>query len=244
MHAGWVVLRTRARCELLAAQAVRAKGVESFVPMLRASQRAARPRPLFPGYLFARIQAPAEQLPRVRSASGVAYVLPRAAPPAVLPDGLVEAGRIRAGKPVDDAGGSSLKPGDRVTVVSGPFRWVDALFERRLNGRGRVRVLLNLVHGSAALEVEADAIRPLKMPAAPELLRATPGASRSAAGIDGCRPGDDRRARTQSSVGHQEARFADRESELLVAGLVGAHSNIQRGRFRGRDRDRTEDAPA
>jgi transcription antitermination factor NusG len=131
--------------------------------------------------MFARIQVPAEELPRVRSATGVAYVLPRAAQPAVLPDGLVEAVRLRASKPVDDAPASGLKRGDRVTVVSGPFRWVEALFDRHLSGRGRIRVLLDMVHGSAALEVEADAIRPLKLPGARALLRTPRPAERQAA---------------------------------------------------------------
>jgi transcription antitermination factor NusG len=111
----------------------------------------------------------------------VAYVLPRAAQPAVLPDGLVDAVRLRASQPVDDARISRLKRGDRVTVVSGPFRWVEALFDRRLSGRGRIRVLLDLVHGSAALEVEADAIRPLNLPAAPAPLRPARTAEHEAA---------------------------------------------------------------
>ena len=178
MHTGWVVLRTRVRCELLAAQAVRAKGVESFVPMLTSSAGVARP--MFPGYMFARIQAAAEELPRVRSATGVAYVLPPAAQPAVVPEGLVEAVRLRASKPIDDAA-LSLKRGDRVTVVSGPFRWVEALFDRRLSGRGRIRVLLDMVHGSAALEVEAEAVRPLKLTDARALLRTPLPAGRQAA---------------------------------------------------------------
>jgi transcription antitermination factor NusG len=116
---------------------------------------------MFPGYLFARIVAPAEELPRVRSAPGVSYVLPRAAPPAMLSDAVVEALRARANQINDPCAEASFKPGDRVRVISGPFRWVEALFERRLSARGRIRLLLELVHGSARVDVEAAAIRPL-----------------------------------------------------------------------------------
>ena len=175
MHAGWVVLRTRPRSELFAAQAVAAKGVESFVPMLTGPGPAARPKPLFPGYVFARVEALAVELPRIRSAPGVAYVLPRAAPPAVLPDGLVEALRARACLTAPHRPELNLKRGDPVTVVSGPFRWAEALFDRRLNDRGRVRILLNLVNGSAALDVDSDAVRPVRQPShASHHLRATP----------------------------------------------------------------------
>ena len=162
MRGGWMVLRTRPRAELFAAQTLSAKGVESFVPMWPAPGATGRSKPLFPGYLFARLQVPAEELPRVRSAPGVSYVLPRAAPPAVLPDALVEAVRDRASKPTDHATELGLEQGDPVVVVSGPFRWVEAVFDRRMNSRGRIRLLLDLVHGSATLDVQASAVRRLR----------------------------------------------------------------------------------
>ncbi len=40
----------------------------------------------------------------------------------------------------------------RVTVLAGPFRWIDALLDRRVKA-GRVRILFELVHCSAALEI-------------------------------------------------------------------------------------------
>lgn len=173
LQGGWVVLRTRPRSELFAAQAVAAKGVESFVPMLPGSGGTGRSgsKPLFPGYLFARVQSPAEELPRVRCAPGVAYVLPRNAPPAFLADGLVEAVRSRATAMAQHRAELNLQRGDPVTIVSGPFRWIEALFDRRLNDRGRVRILLNLVHGSATVDVSADSVRPLRLPTPAHRLR-------------------------------------------------------------------------
>jgi transcriptional antiterminator RfaH len=175
LQGGWVVLRTRPRSELFAAQAVAAKGVESFVPMLPSSGGGARSgsKPLFPGYVFARVQSPAEELPRVRCAPGVAYVLPRNAPAAFLADGLVEAVRARATATAQHRAELNLKRGDPVTIVSGPFRWIEALFDRRLNDRGRVRILLNLVHGSATVDVSADSVRPLRLPTPAHRLRVT-----------------------------------------------------------------------
>jgi transcriptional antiterminator RfaH len=175
LQGGWVVLRTRPRSELFAAQAVAAKGVESFVPMLPGSGGAARSgaKPLFPGYVFARVQSPAEELPRVRCAPGVAYVLPRNAPPAFLADGLVDAVRARATATAQHRAELNLKRGDPVTIISGPFRWIEALFDRSLNERGRVRILLNLVHGSATVDVSAESVRPLRLPAPAHRLRVT-----------------------------------------------------------------------
>ena len=177
MLGSWLVLRTRPRSELLAAQAVGARGVESFVPMLTSPRPDARPKPLFPGYLFARLSQAAEELPRVRSAPGVSYVLPRNAPPAVLSDDLIEALRERSSRPAGEVSHLGLEPGDPVVVVSGPFRWVEALFDRRLNSRGRIRILLDLVHGSATLDLEASAVR--RLSGAVEPSRPRPAASPS-----------------------------------------------------------------
>jgi transcription antitermination factor NusG len=175
LQGGWVVLRTRPRSEVFAAQAVAARGVETYVPMLAASGPTGRSgsKPLFPGYAFARLESPAEELPRVRCAPGVAYVLPRNAPPAFLADDLVEAVRARAAATAEQGRELSLERGDPVTIVSGPFRWIEALFDRRLNDRGRVRILLNLVHGSASIDVSADSVRPLRLPTPAHRLRVT-----------------------------------------------------------------------
>jgi hypothetical protein len=56
--------------------------------------------------------------------------------------------------------GWSLEQEEPVTVVSGPFRWFEALFDRRTNAHGRVRILLALLHGTIALELDINAIRP------------------------------------------------------------------------------------
>ena len=37
-----------------------------------------------------------------------------------------------------------LLHGDRVQLISGPFRWMEAVFDRRLSAAGRVRILLEL----------------------------------------------------------------------------------------------------
>jgi transcription antitermination factor NusG len=111
---------------------------------------------MFPGYVLARVDGHVDDVLRARSAPGIAYALPRDASPTLLPDGFVEALRARASNAAE-----SLSPGrgDRVTIVAGPFRWVDALFDRRLNAAGRVRVLLQVVHGSMAVDIDEAQLR-------------------------------------------------------------------------------------
>jgi len=157
---GWVVLKTQPRRELLAAEAVRSRGAESFVLYMPCRPGNQRPALLFPGYVFARVTA-FDDLLRIRSAPGVAYVLPAAAPPALLPNAVVELLRARG---LDPLAAPQLHHGDRVVIESGPFRWVEAVFDRRLNAAGRVRVLLTLVHRTVRLEVEDALLKRVRVP--------------------------------------------------------------------------------
>jgi transcriptional antiterminator RfaH len=144
----WIVLRTQARQEALATQSVAARGLESYFPLLKYGRSV---EPLFPGYLFAQITPGTNDLQRIRSAPGIAYVLPKDAPPALLPNTLIGALRARA---------ASRPPGhqrgDRVTIRRGPFRWLDAVFDRRLNANGRVRVLLRFVNRPVLVDLQTE----------------------------------------------------------------------------------------
>ncbi|MBV9169877.1 MAG: hypothetical protein JOZ81_07315 [Chloroflexi bacterium] len=146
------MLRSQPRREPLAAEAVNARGVETYIPKLPEDQRTRPTGPLFPGYLFAHVEPESDDLLRIRSAPGVAYVLPRAGAPTLLPETLVSAIRAREHELASD----QYVPthGDRVKLRAGPFRLIEAVFDRRLNASGRVRILLELVHGSVAVQTQ------------------------------------------------------------------------------------------
>jgi transcription antitermination factor NusG len=151
----WAVLRTQPRREALAARAVKAKGIDIYLPQLPRGQRSRTDRPLFPGYLFAHVGINSDDVLRIRSVPGVAYVLPRLSTPVLLSDGLIEAIQaheraLRANRPTH-----SFRYGDHVRVRSGPFKWVEGLFDRRLTAAGRVRILLEMTHGTFTLQIGA-----------------------------------------------------------------------------------------
>lgn len=155
MERCWAVLRSQPRREPLAAEAVNARGVETYVPRLPDRGRTRSAAPLFPGYLFAHVAPESDDLLRIRSAPGVSYVLPRAAAPTFLSETLIDAIREREATFSRAAPGEDLHHGDRVKMRSGPFRLIEAIFDRKLSASGRVRILLNLVHGSVAVQTEA-----------------------------------------------------------------------------------------
>jgi DNA-binding response OmpR family regulator/transcription antitermination factor NusG len=152
----WVVLKTQPWHESQAARAIAARGVEPYMPLVHAEPCGGPATPLFPGYLFARVNAAGDDLLRVRSAAGIAYVLPPGGPPVWVRDEVVEAIRARA-----SSRDVPLRKGDRVTILRGPFRDIEALFDRWLDPAGRVRLLLELVERSAVLDIDHFNVRRL-----------------------------------------------------------------------------------
>jgi DNA-binding response OmpR family regulator/transcription antitermination factor NusG len=150
----WVVLKTRPWRERQAEQAIAAGGIETYVPLLSADEHDGAAMPLFPGYLLARVDLSVGDLLRIRSAAGVAYILPHGGPPLALPDDLIEAIRTRV-----STSERGLRQGDRVKIMRGPFQWLEAVFDRRSNPAGRVRILLEFVQRTVAIDMDERDLR-------------------------------------------------------------------------------------
>jgi transcription antitermination factor NusG len=86
-------------------------------------------------------------------------VLPRALVPALIPTDVIDAIRRRLGDPTHTVVHDHFKPGERVTIVDGPFQWVEAVVDGHLSAAGRVRVLLDFVHRLVPAIVDKRAIR-------------------------------------------------------------------------------------
>jgi transcription antitermination factor NusG len=152
-HGAWVVLRTHPRREVSAANAIAARGVETFVPLLPPDASSGRRLPLFPGYLFARPEPGTDDLLRIRSLPGIAYVLPRGGLAALLPGTVISLLQGRLDEPR-----GKLAPGDRVVILAEPFRSLEAIFDHRLSSDGRVQVLIELVHRVVRLNLDERAL--------------------------------------------------------------------------------------
>ena len=158
----WAVLRAQAHREAFVAQAVSSRGVECYIPVRPTTRKCATSTILFPGYVFAQVIPSSDDLLRIRSAPGVAYVLPRAGTPTLLPDPLIGAIRAKEQELRSRANSHEFCNGEHVRVVTGPFRWVEGIFDRKLSASGRVRILLGLTSGGVAVQIPASALEPLR----------------------------------------------------------------------------------
>jgi len=144
----WYVAKTKRRRESHAAAALERRHVEVYLPLLRKTNPRAGQRSwevLFPNYLFANLTIPSQEWLAARSAPDVDYFLGYQGHPAVLPDDFVPALRARLERTNQDGGMVRLQPGARVRITEGPFRYLQAIFERQLSPRGRAEVLVQVL---------------------------------------------------------------------------------------------------
>jgi transcriptional antiterminator RfaH len=158
----WFVAQTLHHREKLAALHLSAQGFRNFLPRFRKTVRHARQlreviAPIFPGYIFLIIDTDRDRWRSINGTFGVARLVSAHGRPIPLPSGIVEA-MIAA---MDQSGivrlGGQLTPGQAVRVVAGPFAGGLGVLER-LDGKGRVRVLLQIMGGEAPFVMDRGAL--------------------------------------------------------------------------------------
>ncbi len=160
----WYALNTKPHCELLVCTGLAQRGIESYLPALKAG-RVGRETPFFPCYLF--VHADLKQLGRsaLQYLPGVRRLVAYDDAPVPVADALIEHIRIKLAElehEVKDGRGQVLRHGDRVRITSGPLAGVDAVFDCSLSSHDRVRLLVDFIRRGASVEIDRGYIEKLK----------------------------------------------------------------------------------
>jgi transcription antitermination factor NusG len=158
----WYVARTKPTKEQEAAAALRQRGVEVYLPILRKSKPRPGRRdwePFFPCYLFASLEVPSDTWLAARCAPYVAYFLGHQGQPTALPEGLMPALTARVELANGHGGLPGFKRGERVIITHGPFRSLDAIFDRSLSADGRSRVLVQTLHRLVPVQLREEHLK-------------------------------------------------------------------------------------
>ncbi len=161
MSANWYVLRSKPCKEEIVWQQAESRGFETFYPRLHVTPknpRARKVKPYFPGYMF--LKANLEVMGR-----SVFQYMPYTyglvcfgGEPASVPEVLIHKLRRKLSE-VEAKGGQTLyelERGDRVWIHDGPFEGYKAIFDARISGFDRVRVLLEMLSDRfVPLEIDA-----------------------------------------------------------------------------------------
>jgi transcription antitermination factor NusG len=167
MTENWYALHSQSRKEDLLWHQLEIHGIETFYPRIRVrpvNPRARKVKPYFPGYLFIHADLTVSGLSVFQwmpYATGVVIV---GGEPAIVPDNLIYAIRFRINE-IAEAGGElfdGLKSGDTVHISDGPFSGYEGIFDTRLPGSERVRVLLKMLN-QRILPIELNASQIQKM---------------------------------------------------------------------------------
>lgn len=150
MAVSWYVLRSKPNKEEFLAGQLSAYGIKVYYPRVRVktvNPRARKVKPYFPSYLFVHVDLETVSTSTLQWMPGAVNLVTFDGEPASVPDSLISA----IERQVDQINASQdqlvkgLKPGDPVVIHGGPFAGYEAIFDGRIAGRERVRVLLTFL---------------------------------------------------------------------------------------------------
>lgn len=166
-NAKWYVIRAKPHRERVVHAQLSRQGMEVFFPSVKVNPvnpRAARERAYFPGYLFVHLDLEAVGANTLRWLPAAVGLLEFGGEPAIVPPALITQLKSRIAS-IQAAGGlvlADLVHGDVVKITSGPFTGYEAIFDLRLKGSDRVRVLLELLRRQVSVEIDAGSLRKLR----------------------------------------------------------------------------------
>jgi transcriptional antiterminator RfaH len=154
----WFCLKTQPKREHLGATALRRQfGVECFSPRLRFRKMTQRGpvwfvEAMFPGYLFAKFVY-STQHRAVESSHGIRGIVHFGDRLATLPENIVAALQSRVGEEEIVTLDCSLKVGQSVEIIEGPFQGLEVVVTHLLSAKNRIRVLFEFLGRSMQMEI-------------------------------------------------------------------------------------------
>jgi transcriptional antiterminator RfaH len=167
MSLHWYALRSKPRKEEAAWRQALSMGFEVYFPRLRVHPVNPRSRKLqayFPGYLFVNVDIEQVGISVFQWMPQTLGLVSFGGEPSIVPESLIVTIDQRVDQ-INAAGGEvfeGLKPGDVVWIRDGPFQGFEAIFDARLPGSERVRVLLEFLGNRRQVAVELDAAQILR----------------------------------------------------------------------------------
>lgn len=163
-RARWYVVQTHHRGEVQATRELEKQAFEVFLPRYRKRCRHARKvtlvaAPLFPNYLFVRLDPSHQRWRSINGTRGVARIIAGANGPLPISDALVAGLRSRLDVQgfVAMAPRPDFVPGQAIRIRAGSFAETIGLFEG-FRDHDRVTVLLKLLGGQVRVVLEEDLV--------------------------------------------------------------------------------------
>ena len=161
----WYLIYTKPQKELVARENLERQGYEIYLPLARLRRRrmgkgVTRIEPLFPRYLFIRLDTKLDNWSPIRSTLGVSNLVKFGMYPSAVPDALIELLCDRCDEEgVQDIIPEEYKKGEAIRVLEGPMTGLEGVFLAKTSN-DRVMVLLDIVGKHTRVNLETEKLGP------------------------------------------------------------------------------------
>ena len=144
----WHLLQCKPREEIRANLNLKNQGYTTFLPEVKTTKKTKAgyvesPSPLFPGYIFIKLNNNIDNWSPIRSTRGVNKLVTFGLNPAVVPDLVIQ--NIRQITEVDKTNEHyPFSKGEKITINTGPFKDLQAVFDTR-DGQQRAWIFIELM---------------------------------------------------------------------------------------------------
>ena len=147
----WYLIQTKPRQEARAEENLRRQCFDCYRPQKKSDSSTGKTEePLFPGYLFIRLDRHLDNWYPIRSTRGVARVVSFGGEPTPVRDELIE--QLRQRLTTSAIKKTQFQPGERVQLHGGSFNELEAIFVSSDGGERSV-ILLNLLQREQKIRV-------------------------------------------------------------------------------------------
>ena len=158
----WYVIYAQAQKEAVAALNLEKQGFETYLPRYNKQCRHARrvytrQAPLFPRYLFVRMDPQAQRWRAINGTIGVNYLICEGATPVAVAPRLINAIKAREDKGIVQVLLPAFDKGQKLCITDGPFAEIEGLFEC-VDDQERIVLLLDIMGQNVRTHVPSHAV--------------------------------------------------------------------------------------
>lgn len=158
----WYVLRTKPRADHFAALVLRREDCEFYFPRVRSSEASSEVCPLFPGYIFVKMDPEGTRWPAIARLPGISGWLRFDTEVPSISDEAVSS-LTKMVNSINEHGGlwTRFHKGEEVRVVSGPIDLLARVVVEPVSPGDRVRVLMDFLGNKVPTDVPCSNLRPV-----------------------------------------------------------------------------------
>ncbi|MEQ8228922.1 MAG: transcription termination/antitermination NusG family protein [Rhodospirillales bacterium] len=158
----WYVVYTHAQKEAVAQQHLTNQGFEAYLPRYNRRCRHARRvysvmAPLFPRYLFVRMDPKTQRWRSINGTIGVSYLLSEGPEPLPIDKAVIDAIRAHEDRGLVQIAPPAFAKGQKLCVTDGPFADIEGLFEC-VDDQQRVVLLLEFMGRTVRTRLPGHAV--------------------------------------------------------------------------------------